>query len=80
MHLISLARAIVPDRPQAGTALMNEVTLRNADAHTYKHTRARAHSLHSTPRAFILTFGAVALLSDAGYVEREKETFLLNHR
>lgn len=32
MHLVSLAA--VPDRPQAGTALMNEVTLRNADAYT----------------------------------------------
>lgn len=57
MHLVSLAvsylTVLKPGRP----ALMNEVTLRNADAYI------RALATFHTERAFTLTFEAVAPLS-----------------
>lgn len=81
MHLVSLA--VVPDRPQAGTALMNEVTLRNADA----YTRGALRYIPRRERAFNadLRSGRAAFRHSRSHAERmdrerERERDFLSNR
>lgn len=81
---LSYSPAVVPDHPQAGTALMNEVTLRNA----YIRARRTRHSasVYTDLRSGRAAFRRFACRVRVEYAETEKERkgemeiFLLTRR